>query len=414
MIDFDTNIFENKIKEIDTKNKRAPFENHPLNIVDSQMVDMYLTLLCAVGKFGDEPVTSNDYIIKIVSSVDNIKPIEQYLDKTSKIDREFVNVLIDLFTENSIKYNLYLDMLMVKGTTAITEVANDSKSTKFISDMAMLLKIEDDKKTLLDTLSENFLDTVKKGDCVDILNSLCKTIDYTKYFKCYIKEYNIQEVIIEKDIETIIIKTIMGCEITFDFYEFTVNGIENHFKDWGKVVLQNAKLDVSKCHFSFNETGYQDIEFKYCEFYSSSILNDTIFLCNQCDLTFEECSFHDIKFNINSNSDLIVGKGFLDIDKCSFNRIYDFNSIINWYSNRYDRSNLLDKYFNLYDRSSTINGTTFNDLEGNLIFGNEVLNVHHIKVENSILNNISSNGDDIGDRDSKFEYTTPKNKKIKT
>ena len=396
MIDFDTDIFENKIKEIDTTNKRAPFENHPLNIVDSQMVDMYLTLLCAVGKFGDEPVTSNDYIIKIVSSVDNIKPIEQYLDKTSKIDREFVNILIDLFTENSIKYNLYLDMLMVKGTTAITEVANDSKSTKFISDMAMLLKIEDDKKTLLDKLSENFLDTVKKGDCVDILNSLCETIDYTKYFKCYIKEYNIQEVIIEKDEKTIIIKTIMGCEITFDFCEFSVNGVENYFEfeSWNRVILQNAKLDVSKCHFNFDKADDKHVIFECCEFYSSSILSNDIFLCiyNQCQLIFEACSFHDMKFNINSNSNLISCNCDVYIGGCSFDRIYDFNSIINSL---------------LY---CIINDTTFNNLEGNLIFGDEDVDIHHIKVENSILNNIIANGDDIDDRDSKFDYTKPKDK----
>ena len=394
MIDFDTDIFENKIKEIDTKNKRAPFENHPLNIVDSQMVDMYLTLLCAVGKFGDEPVTSNDYIIKIVSSVDNIKPIEQYLDKTSKIDREFVNILIDLFTENSIKYNLYLDMLMVKGTTAITEVANDSKSTKFISDMAMLLKIEDDKKTLLDKLSENFLDTVKKGDCVDILNSLCETIDYTKYFKCYIKEYNIQEVIIEKDEGVIIIKTIMGYEITFDSYEFTVNGIEICSDIWKKVVLQNAKLDVSKCHFSFDEFNYSYIEFIHCEFYSSSILNDTIFSYDQSHLAFKECSFHDIKFNVKNKFNLIDGDVGLSIDRCSFDRIYDFNSIINSGS-----------YCIIYD-------TTFNNLEGNLIFGDEDVDIHHIKVENSILNNIIANGYGIDDKYSKFEYTKPKDKDL--
>ena len=398
MIDFDTNIFENKIKEIDTKNKRAPFENHPLNIVDSQMVDMYLTLLCAVGKFGDEPVTSNDYIIKIVSSVDNIKPIEQYLDKTSKIDREFVKILIDLFTENSIKYNLYLDMLMVKGTTAITEVANDSKSTKFISDMAMLLKIEDDKKTLLDKLSENFLDTVKKGDCVDILNSLCETIDYTKYFKCYIKEYNIQEVIIEKDEKTIIIKTIMGCEITFDFCEFSVNGVENHFEfeSWNRVILQNAKLDVSKCHFNFDKADAKCVQFVCCEFYSSSILSNDIFscICNKYQLSFEACSFHDIKFNINSNSDLISCRYIVFIGGCSFDRIYDFNSIIK------------SKRFGI------INDTTFNNLEGNLIFGIKMLKVHHIKVENSILNNITSDGYGIDDKDSKLEYTKPKDKDL--
>lgn len=397
MIDFDTNIFENKIKEIDTKNKRAPFENHPLNIVDSQMVDMYLTLLCAVGKFGDEPVTSNDYIIKIVSSVDNIKPIEQYLDKTSKIDREFVNVLIDLFTENSIKYNLYLDMLMVEGTTAIKEFANDGKSTKFISDMAMLLKIEYDKKVLLDTLSEKFLDTVKKGDCVDILNSLCETIDYTKYFKCYIKEYNIQEVVIKKDEGTIIIKTIMGCEITVDLYKITVNGSKNYFKfeSWKRVILQNAKLDVSKCHF--NVTDGKLVIFECCEFYSSNILSNTIFSYNDYCLNFVECSFHDIKFNVKNKCNLIDSNVGLSINRCSFNRIYNFNSIIYWHSN---------------DRS-TISDTTFNDLEGNLIFGRFLLEVHHIKVENSILNNIS-NGYDIGDKYSKFEYTAPKNKKIKT
>ncbi len=188
----------------------------------------------------------------------------------------------------------------------------------------------------------------------------------------------------------------MGCEITFDFCGFTVNGVENYFEfgSWNRVILQNAKLDISKCHFNFNRADDKYIQFVCCEFYSSSILSNDIFLCicNQCQLIFEACSFHDIKFNINSNSDLISGNCIVAIIGCSFDRIYDFNSIINLGVCCID--------------------TTFNNLEGNLIFGNSVLEMHHIKVENSILNNISSNGDDIGDRDSKFDYTKPKDKDL--
>jgi hypothetical protein len=293
MIDFDLELIEDTLNEL----KQEPFTDHPLAFENAELREVYLTLLCAVGKFGDEDVTTNNHVIKVLASSGDDTSVKEYAQKTATIDKNFINKLREYFVSNDIKYTLMLDILMVKGSCTISDINNSNKVTKFISDVCMLLDISTSRLELLSTLASSLLSNVT-SNCVDTFNKLCKGISYQKCFSCYAKEYRIQEAFTHEDEESITITTIKGAKL-----DFNVDDYLN--KDF---TFENASFDISKCKFVFN----RDVHFKRCEFYSSSVLEDNAItlLSKKPDrftirATFSECTFHDISFDINQELGLI-------------------------------------------------------------------------------------------------------------